>query len=84
MKILSSHQFDSHILYVVHLQPSRDEYNKGKNAVPETQGTADGSAKRNITRKHDHDPHRYVQLIQYDWMTLRSNAMLIQFISLYM
>jgi len=26
--------------------------------VPETKGTEEGSAKRNITRKHDHDPHR--------------------------
>eukprot|EP00561_Arcocellulus_cornucervis_P001801 CAMPEP_0185818764 /NCGR_PEP_ID=MMETSP1322-20130828/21158_1 /TAXON_ID=265543 /ORGANISM="Minutocellus polymorphus, Strain RCC2270" /LENGTH=62 /DNA_ID=CAMNT_0028515907 /DNA_START=60 /DNA_END=248 /DNA_ORIENTATION=- len=26
--------------------------------VPETKGTEEGSAKRNITRKHDHDPNR--------------------------
>ena len=26
--------------------------------VPETRGVEEGSAKRNITRKHDHDPHR--------------------------
>lgn len=26
--------------------------------MPETKGTEEGSAKRNITRKHDHDPHR--------------------------
>jgi hypothetical protein len=50
----------THILSIFRLQPSRDEYNKGKIGIPETQGTADGSAKRNITRKHDHDPHRYV------------------------
>jgi hypothetical protein len=38
----------------------RDEHHKGKSAVPETQGTEEGSAKRNIARKHDHDPNRYV------------------------
>ena len=26
--------------------------------VPETKGVEEGSAKRNITRRHDHDPHR--------------------------
>eukprot|EP00566_Odontella_aurita_P029873 CAMPEP_0113595626 /NCGR_PEP_ID=MMETSP0015_2-20120614/39846_1 /TAXON_ID=2838 /ORGANISM="Odontella" /LENGTH=65 /DNA_ID=CAMNT_0000502973 /DNA_START=447 /DNA_END=644 /DNA_ORIENTATION=- /assembly_acc=CAM_ASM_000160 len=29
-----------------------------KDGVPETQGTAEGSARRNIARKHDHDPNR--------------------------
>ena len=31
----------------------RDAYGKGKHAIPETRGTEEGSAKRNITRKHD-------------------------------
>lgn len=35
-------------------------YGKGKNAIPETRGTEVGSAKRNINRKHDHNPSRYV------------------------
>ena len=26
--------------------------------VPETKGVEEGSAKRNIARRHDHDPHR--------------------------
>lgn len=39
---------------------SREEHSKGKNGVPETKGTEEGSAKRNITRKHDPDPSRYV------------------------
>ena len=38
----------------------REEHHKGKSAIPETQGTEEGSAKRNIARKHDHDPNRYV------------------------
>ncbi|KAL9179081.1 hypothetical protein ACHAXT_000123 [Thalassiosira profunda] len=29
-----------------------------KNKVPETKNTEEGSARRNITRKHDHDPHK--------------------------
>ncbi|EJK56469.1 hypothetical protein THAOC_23637, partial [Thalassiosira oceanica] len=28
-----------------------------KHKVPETKNTEEGSARRNITRKHDHDPH---------------------------
>ena len=39
---------------------NRDDHHKGKNDVPETRGVEEGSTKRNITRKHDHDPHRYV------------------------
>ena len=35
----------------------RDEFHKGKMAVPETR-TEEGSARRNIARKHDHDPSR--------------------------
>lgn len=31
----------------------REEYNKGKDAVPETRGVSEGSAKRIITRKHN-------------------------------
>ena len=29
-----------------------------KKQVPETKNTEEGSARRNITRKHDHDPHK--------------------------
>ncbi|KAL3769738.1 hypothetical protein ACHAW5_009198 [Stephanodiscus triporus] len=29
-----------------------------KNKIPETKTTEDGSPSRNITRKHDHDPHK--------------------------
>ncbi|KAL7528584.1 hypothetical protein ACHAXR_002519, partial [Thalassiosira sp. AJA248-18] len=29
-----------------------------KNKVPETKNIEEGSARRNITRKHDHDPHK--------------------------
>lgn len=35
----------------------REEFHKGKSPVPETR-TEEGSAKRNIARKHDHDPSR--------------------------
>ncbi|KAL7528585.1 hypothetical protein ACHAXR_002520, partial [Thalassiosira sp. AJA248-18] len=28
------------------------------NKVPETKIAEEGSARRNITRKHDHDPHK--------------------------
>jgi len=37
------------------VHPKQDAYGKGKHAIPETRGTKEGSAKRNITRKHDHD-----------------------------
>eukprot|EP00567_Pseudictyota_dubia_P002048 CAMPEP_0197465368 /NCGR_PEP_ID=MMETSP1175-20131217/64503_1 /TAXON_ID=1003142 /ORGANISM="Triceratium dubium, Strain CCMP147" /LENGTH=62 /DNA_ID=CAMNT_0043001379 /DNA_START=488 /DNA_END=676 /DNA_ORIENTATION=- len=29
-----------------------------KDGVPETKKTEEGSASRNIIRKHDHDPHK--------------------------
>ena len=32
--------------------------NDAKNPVPESKVEGEGSAKRNIVRKHDHDPHR--------------------------
>jgi hypothetical protein len=35
-----------------------EEYHKGNVTVPETKIGEEGSAKRNIQRKHDHDPHR--------------------------
>ena len=35
-----------------------DEFHKGKTAIPDTKGVEEGSTKRNIQRKHDHDPHR--------------------------
>ncbi|CAB9524807.1 expressed unknown protein [Seminavis robusta] len=34
----------------------QDEHHKGKAAVPETTGTSEGSAARNIQRKHNSDP----------------------------
>ena len=36
----------------------REEHHKGKVAVPESTGTAEGSASRNIQRKHDNDPSK--------------------------
>jgi len=44
-----NHQF-SHV--------TRDEHHKGKLDIPATKVGDEGSAKRNIQRKHDHDPHR--------------------------
>lgn len=35
----------------------REEHHKGRSVIPETR-TEEGSAKRNIARKHDHDPSR--------------------------
>jgi hypothetical protein len=40
------------------LRACSEEHHKGKAPVPETKNCEDGSAKRNIQRKHDHDPHR--------------------------
>ena len=31
---------------------------KNAKAIPETKGVEEGSSKRNIVRKHDHDPSR--------------------------
>eukprot|EP00581_Thalassiosira_minuscula_P006635 CAMPEP_0183704322 /NCGR_PEP_ID=MMETSP0737-20130205/1683_1 /TAXON_ID=385413 /ORGANISM="Thalassiosira miniscula, Strain CCMP1093" /LENGTH=61 /DNA_ID=CAMNT_0025931161 /DNA_START=149 /DNA_END=334 /DNA_ORIENTATION=+ len=36
---------------------TKSESNK-HNKVPETKNIEEGSARRNITRKHDHDPHK--------------------------
>ena len=36
----------------------REDHHKGKADVPETRGTEEGSAKRNIVRKHNGDPHQ--------------------------
>ena len=38
--------------------PASDEFHKGKTAVPETKIGEEGSAKRNIQRKHDHESNR--------------------------
>ena len=38
--------------------PASDEFHKGKTAVPETKTGEEGSAKRNIQRKNDHDSNR--------------------------
>lgn len=35
-----------------------EEHHKGKGAVPETTGTSEGSASRNIQRKTNNDPHQ--------------------------
>eukprot|EP00428_Durinskia_dybowskii_P031673 CAMPEP_0170237944 /NCGR_PEP_ID=MMETSP0116_2-20130129/18726_1 /TAXON_ID=400756 /ORGANISM="Durinskia baltica, Strain CSIRO CS-38" /LENGTH=115 /DNA_ID=CAMNT_0010488755 /DNA_START=83 /DNA_END=429 /DNA_ORIENTATION=+ len=37
------------------VHPKEEEFHKGKSPIPETR-TEEGSAKRNIARKHDHDP----------------------------
>jgi len=37
---------------------NREEHHKGKTPVPDTKTGDEGSAKRNIQRKHDHDPNR--------------------------
>jgi hypothetical protein len=48
---LSSHLF----LFFIH----RDEHQRGKApGIPETKTVEEGSAKRNIQRKHDFDPNR--------------------------
>ena len=36
----------------------REEHHKGKTSIPETKGVEEGSSKRNIQRKHSHDPHQ--------------------------
>jgi hypothetical protein len=36
----------------------REEHHKGKLSIPETRVGDEGSAKRNIQRKNDHDPSR--------------------------
>jgi hypothetical protein len=40
--------------------PTSRQDHKSKQTVPETQKVEEGSARRNIVRKHDHDPNRYV------------------------
>lgn len=37
---------------------NREEFHKGKMEIPETRVGEEGTAKRNIMRKHDHEPHR--------------------------
>eukprot|EP00429_Kryptoperidinium_foliaceum_P103617 CAMPEP_0176255212 /NCGR_PEP_ID=MMETSP0121_2-20121125/36925_1 /TAXON_ID=160619 /ORGANISM="Kryptoperidinium foliaceum, Strain CCMP 1326" /LENGTH=64 /DNA_ID=CAMNT_0017595033 /DNA_START=60 /DNA_END=254 /DNA_ORIENTATION=+ len=39
------------------VHPKEEEHHKGRSVIPETR-TEEGSAKRNIARKHDHDPSR--------------------------
>ena len=50
--------------YIHAVQIHRDEHHKGKSPIPDTKGTEEGSSKRNIARKHDHDPNRYVCTIR--------------------
>eukprot|EP00521_Asterionellopsis_glacialis_P000694 CAMPEP_0195257056 /NCGR_PEP_ID=MMETSP0706-20130129/6592_1 /TAXON_ID=33640 /ORGANISM="Asterionellopsis glacialis, Strain CCMP134" /LENGTH=66 /DNA_ID=CAMNT_0040310193 /DNA_START=101 /DNA_END=301 /DNA_ORIENTATION=+ len=40
------------------VHPKADSHHKGGSGIPETKGTSEGSAGRNIQRKHDHDPSR--------------------------
>jgi hypothetical protein len=35
-----------------------EEFHKGKVDIPETRNTAEGSARRNIGRKHDHEHNK--------------------------
>lgn len=44
-------------LFLISSSTRREEHHKGK-LVPETTGVEEGSAKRNIQRKHSHDPHQ--------------------------
>lgn len=47
------------VVFLLHArQICRDEFHKGKVPVPETKVGEEGSAKRNIQRKHDADPSR--------------------------
>mmetsp|Transcript_19380 Transcript_19380/g.41861 ORF Transcript_19380/g.41861 Transcript_19380/m.41861 type:complete len:99 (+) Transcript_19380:370-666(+) len=39
-------------------QPFNKTNRADKHKVPETKNTEEGSARRNITRKHDQDPHK--------------------------
>jgi hypothetical protein len=40
------------------IQPFNKTNRADKHKVPETKNTEEGSARRNITRKHDQDPHK--------------------------
>jgi len=40
------------------VHPKQDEFHKGKSPIPETRVGEEGSASRNIQRKHDHDPNK--------------------------
>ncbi len=42
------------------IQPFNKTNRADKHKVPETKNTEEGSARRNITRKHDQDPHKWV------------------------
>jgi hypothetical protein len=44
--------------------PYREDHDKKHGGVPETKKVAEGSASRNIQRKHDHDPNRYVPVVE--------------------
>lgn len=48
----------SMILLTLCLLIHREEHHKGKSDIPETRTGEEGTAKRNIQRKHDHDPNR--------------------------
>lgn len=42
-----------------------------KNKVPETKNIKEGEPSRNITRKHDHDPNKWVKHIYVVYVALR-------------
>jgi hypothetical protein len=46
-----------HTSYTHHIQHTA-YIRADKHKVPETKNIEEGSARRNITRKHDHDPHK--------------------------
>jgi hypothetical protein len=43
--------------HILHICASHHREDKKKGVIPDTK-TEEGSSKRNIMRKHDHDPHR--------------------------
>jgi hypothetical protein len=62
--LLFSRRSFSHPLLALLLLPSifdSEEFHKGKTSVPETRGVAEGSTKRNIQRKHSHDPKAHAK-----------------------
>jgi hypothetical protein len=76
----------SYRLLSIPIQYCRDEaheHKKGHNNIPETKNTEEGSAKRNITRKHDHDPKRCVPMESVVWWPYVSCNVLTFFSTLY-
>jgi hypothetical protein len=46
------------ILFIIIFIDTSEEHHKGKVTIPDTKVGEEGSSKRNIQRKHDHDPNR--------------------------